>query len=253
MTKSLSLFLLGGLFLVSCGTKKLGSVSRGFSSDDASAIQNEIKQNIFQHQSIKYTSSAKIRLNGTTYNANLQVRMERDKALWISATATIIGVEVGRLLLTADSVFLINYLERTYLSEPISFFATYLAVEPSLNQIQDIMLGNSITDFQNANIQVSKDSIHFISALGLFSLVESFSKKQLKPHLLKVSNQKQNTLASIVYDNFEKIGNNALAKQLTIQTENEKQPINAVLNNANFVLNETLSFPFKIPGSYKKM
>ncbi len=252
MMKRFSLFLMVVLFLFSCGTKKSAFISGGFSSDDASIIKNEIKQTVFQYQTLKYYSTAKIRLNATSYDVNLQVRMERDKAIWISATA-IFGIEAGRLLLTADSVFLINNLERTYLSEPISFFANYLAVEPSLNQIQDIMLGNSITDLQNATMQVSKDSIHFSSTLGICLLIESFNKKQLKPQMLLLTNQKQNYTASVAYNNFEIIGNNSVAKQLTIQTENEKQPINAVINNANFVLNETLSFPFKIPGSYKKM
>jgi hypothetical protein len=58
--------------------------------------------------------------DGKGHDVNANVRMYKDSAIWISVNA-ILGIEAIRLLVTKDSVKLVNKLEKTYAARGISF------------------------------------------------------------------------------------------------------------------------------------
>lgn len=93
--------------------------------------------------------SAKMNMDITAPGTELNdvsgtLRMRRDSTVWISASA-FMGMENLRILVTQDSVVMINRLNQTYLAEPIS------AIEPmsqgtSLQEIQALLLGDGTSD-----------------------------------------------------------------------------------------------------------
>ena len=81
----------------------------------------------------------------STLNFSGSLRMRRDSTIWISAT--VMGIEAMRALVTSDSVFLVNRFEKTYLTEPIAVL-TQMVHMPSmppittLQEFQALLLGN---------------------------------------------------------------------------------------------------------------
>ena len=70
-----------------------------------------------------------------------QLRIRKDSIVWLSVTATI-GVEVLRAKISNDSVWLLNRLEKTYLSEPLDTVSVCLGLPLSLPLIQTLLLDN---------------------------------------------------------------------------------------------------------------
>ena len=86
-----------------------------------------------------------ITASGTEFdNVSGNLRMRRDSAVWISASA-FMGMESLRTLVTQDSVVLINRMNQTYLAEPLSTVAETMQV-PSFKEIQAMLLGDGSSD-----------------------------------------------------------------------------------------------------------
>ncbi len=81
--------------------------------------------------------------NGMEFNdLNGQLRMRNDSLMWFNVTATM-GVEVLRVKVSNDSVWLINRLEKTYLAEPLDTLSAQLGMPLSLPLLQTLLLDNN--------------------------------------------------------------------------------------------------------------
>ena len=77
-----------------------------------------------------------------SFTGNL--RMRRDSTIWLSVSA-FMGMESLRTLITQDSVVLLNRMNQTYLSEPISAVSETYHVA-SLQEVQALLLGDGSAD-----------------------------------------------------------------------------------------------------------
>ena len=81
--------------------------------------------------------------NGMAFNdLSGQVRMRKDSLVWLNVTATM-GVEVLRAKISADSIWVLNRLEKTYLAEPLDTVSAQLGIPLSLSLVQTLLLDNN--------------------------------------------------------------------------------------------------------------
>ncbi len=73
------------------------------------------------------------------------LRMRRDSAVWISASA-MMGMESLRALITQDSVVMVNRMDQTYLAEPLQQVAEKLQLPATLQETQALLLGHGTDD-----------------------------------------------------------------------------------------------------------
>ena len=82
--------------------------------------------------------------NGENVRFTGLLRMYRDSTVWLSVSA-FMGVENARILVTNDSVMMLNRVNQTYLAEPISSLMETHQV-PSLQELQSLLLGNGSSE-----------------------------------------------------------------------------------------------------------
>lgn len=75
-----------------------------------------------------------------SFSSSMQMRMIRGKAIYISLRP-IIGIEVGKIVITNDSVLVVDKYHKRYLAEPVSLIANGVPV--TVNEMQDIFLGRA--------------------------------------------------------------------------------------------------------------
>ena len=103
-----------------------------------------------------------------------QLRMRRDSLVWLSVTATM-GVEVARIKVSNDSVWVINRLEKTYLAEPLDSVAQHFGMPISLPWLETILLDNNdgVPPVENQTVLLKN------FAFGNYSAKVRYSKVQL--------------------------------------------------------------------------
>lgn len=77
---------------------------------------------------------------GGSLSTNTQVRMVRGESLQISVRI-FLGIEVARLYMTRDSLFVIDKMQRRYVAESLASIGARLSQELSLATVQDALLG----------------------------------------------------------------------------------------------------------------
>ena len=81
--------------------------------------------------------------NGMAYNdLSGQIRMRKDSLIWLNVTATM-GVEVLRVKVSNDSIWILNRMEKTYLAEPLDTVSAQLGMPLSLPLVQTLLLDNN--------------------------------------------------------------------------------------------------------------
>lgn len=75
---------------------------------------------------------------GKSLGANMQMRMERGKAIYISVRP-IMGIEVARMVITDSTILVVDKIHRRYIRENVSLITSGVPV--TVEALQDIFLG----------------------------------------------------------------------------------------------------------------
>ena len=111
------------------------------------------------------TAKVKLRLseNGSTTRASADIRMRKDSVIWM--TVKKFGIEGARVLITTDSIYLINRLEREYLVQDFSFIESEFNLPASFQTLQDFILGNVFFMTQeNIKSDINDDAYHLTAS-----------------------------------------------------------------------------------------
>ena len=91
-------------------------------------------------------ASTKLDINGSSNDVTLNIRLKKDKQIWVSITA-LLGIEVARALITPDSIKVINKLQGLYLKKPFSFIYQYASRQVNYKTIESLLVGNVMQSF----------------------------------------------------------------------------------------------------------
>ena len=210
-------------------------------------------------QKIQFTTfNAKVEVDytggdGKKYNVNANVRMYKDSVAWISVNA-ILGIEAMRLLVTKDSVKLINKLDKIYTARSVSYLQEVIALPLDLSTFQDLIIGNPV--YLDSNIVSYTKSGEELSLLSIGSVFRHFITLHASDKLVQHSKMDdvdvlRNRTCDLVYEKYEdkKGVRFSTRRQITVS---EKSKLDVKLDFKNYDFNETLSFPFSVPKNYDR-
>ena len=221
---------------------------------------NFIKErfNSLQNQKINFkTFSAKVKVDYTgtdnkKYDVNTFVRMYKDSVIWASVIA-ILGIEALRVLITKDSVKVLDKQNKLYTARSVAYLQEVTALPLDLYTLQELLIGNPV--FLDSNIvaySVSGNSVSLYSIGSLFkSLITVSESDNLLQHCkLDDLDLTRNRTCDLSYSGYEnkKGVNFSLNRAVTVS---EKSKLDVKLDFKQYEFNETLSFPFSVPRNYK--
>lgn len=271
MTMKKIVLLLGVLaLLASCRSTR--TISKAVSKKDTVArpatpvtdvvdTQQLIRSALQQVQAnrINFTTfSAKVGVdyegtNGKGYGVNATVKMYKDSAIWVSANA-LLGIEALRLLITKDSVKLLNKLEKVYVRRSIGYLQEITSLPLDLSTLQELIIGNPV--YLDSNI------VHYSTGGGVVNLVslgEAFKNlltlaegdKTVIHSKLDDTNPLHSRTADLSYSDYEtKKGFLFSTERLIVVSEKGRLEIK--LDFKNYSFNEPVTFPFSVPKNYKR-
>jgi hypothetical protein len=205
------------------------------------------------------TFSAKIKVEyqdskGKQPDVTAIVRIIKDSAIWISLTASFLNIEVYRVLITKDSVVLLNKQEKEVQYRSLDYLQEVTEIPFDYNTLQDLLVGNPVfTDSNIVYYKRTEDQILF-SMVGRFfkNLVTLSTGNNLLMHskLDDVDITRSRT-ADLTYGDYEnKNGFNfSTYREITVS---EKNKLDIQLNFKQYEFNKELSVLFNIPKNYTR-
>lgn len=187
------------------------------------------------------------------YDVNAVIRMQKDSAIWISANA-VLGIEAMRVLITKDSVKLLNKLDKVYTRRSIDYLREVTSLPLDLPTMQDLLMGNPVffnSDKVSSYSLTTDGQVSLLSVGNFFKnlLVVSGADNTLQRSKLDDADMTRNRTADLTYTDYEnKRGPLFASKRRMIIAEKKKLDIR--LNFKQYDFNSEVSFPFSIPKNY---
>jgi len=228
------------------------------SVEDSIKLVNETLKAFGGHHIDFRTFSAKIKVDiedskGKQPDITAIVRMIKDSAIWMSLSATFLNIEVYRVLITKDSVILLNKQNREVQYRSLDYLQEVAEIPVDFNTLQNLLIGNPV--FYDSTINSYKQSGDFILMTYVGKVFKnlltlSTDNKLLKHIKLDDIDISRNRTADITYDSYE--NNNGINfstyRQIIIT---EKNKLDVRLNFKQYEFNKELSVTFNIPKNYK--
>ena len=142
---SLLLLFTSAILISSCGTIRNANAAnsagkpqeQGNPSTTAVAPIDAVIATLGDWQTLQTGGNISLKA-GSNFSSSIQVRMVRDQAIFISLRP-MLGIEVGRLLITADSLYAVDKVHKRYIAEKVSLLTAGIPV--TVSDVQDIFLG----------------------------------------------------------------------------------------------------------------
>ena len=180
--------------------------------------------------------------SGMISNLGGQIRMQRDSVIWISVTA-VLGVEAVRIMLTPDSLFVINKLENTYSKESLEKLKMRFGTEISFSDIQNTLLGNGLWMLGKGEKTRESDESYY--KLGNPSNYDLIWVEQEKFRTAKAYHAERFFQLRTTYSGFETFGANLIPTEIGLDLKG-MYTFAGKMKYSSVSINEAASFPFKI-------
>ena len=225
---------------------------------DSIRMVHETMQKLYSHHIDFKTFNAKIKVEyedskGKQPDITAVVRIQKDSAIWVSLTASIFNIEVYRMLITKDSVTLMNMREKEVQYRSLDYLQEVTQIPFDYYAIQDLLVGNPI--FLDTNVVAYKkgETQILVSTIGSFFkhlLTLSADNKLLLHSKLDDVDVSRNRTADITYADFDNKNGFDFSTYREV-TVSEKNKVDIRLNYKQYEFNKELSVSFKVPKNYK--
>lgn len=266
----LTICLAAGLLTACRSTKKIQTaiaqkdttvaavnVAPSTESDSAKAVRNIYRA--LDSNRIDYrTFTAKINVDyrdaeGKRYDLNTNLRMVKDSAVWISVNA-ILGIEAMRMLITRDSVKLLDKQNKVYTARSIDYLQEVTALPLNLRTVQDLLIGNPVfVDSNVVSLSKGADAINMVTLGRWFKTLLTLNAADLTLQRIKLDDADitRSRTAELSYSDYEQRNNMHFATGRRINVV-EKKKLDIALNFKQYGFNEEVSFPFSVPRNFKE-
>ena len=236
MNKLHTIAILSVIILSSCNLLKKSNTDNNSSNNISLSEKELIKKINSQNISPDWTSlNSKIKVNkeGQEVTINAHIRIKKDSIIWISVKAPL-GIEIFRTMITSDSVYYMNRMNKNYFIKHISHIREVVKTDVSFIKLQEIIFASpniTVLNSNKENYEILKD----IFRVYKMELQEEEDKK-----------------VSIRYSDykvFSDIGGLYFPEKIFIDVKSE-EVFTAEINYTKIKFNKTASISFKIPKSY---
>lgn len=214
---------------------------------------NAIKASQLTFNTFSAKAGAKLDVDGDSNDVDLNIRINHDKEIWVSVSKTVlISFELARIVITPDSIFLVNKLESVYLRKPFSYIYSYSNKKVSYKMLEAILVGNAIPEIINdANTSFQTDGANITLSGTLEDLVYTLMLgNDKKVGQFNLSNHNEAQSLQVNNSIFTPVNDKTVPSQIDIQSTAQNKKILVNLHYTKIDLDQPLQYPFSIPANY---
>ncbi|TXK78475.1 DUF4292 domain-containing protein [Mesonia sp. K4-1] len=255
MSQLKSIFvLISLLLLVSCGTKKAvtGTVSENVSTKSIIKAHNNSEASF---NTLQARIKGSYKTEDEDQSISISVRMEKDKAIWMSAKLAGI-IPLAKVYITPNQVQYYEKIEGTYFDGDFSLLSDWLGMELDFNKVQDLLLGQAIYPLEKNELSLNFTETDYILKSNESSLLKTMFAIQSSNFRLKgqrIERVAKNESVFITYEDYEEVKKQWFPKKIKIIVTQEEKSTQIEVDYRDIDLDEPVSFPFSIPSGYKEI
>ena len=196
-------------------------------------------------------------------SADMNIRFKRDSIIWINVKK--LGfVNIARVKVTPDSVFIVNYLQNSYIAKDLKYIETKYNIPADFKLIQNLLLGNPVFLTDVKKLVLERDASGNILLRGKDERWQALYRIDEKTNELKEMLFEQPISARVMKISYEKYdilrgydkGDSKFAYLRTIQVESPqtgKVSVTIEVDTDGLEVNVPKNIKFEIPSHYSRV
>lgn len=254
LIKYASFLILFG-FLLSCGSSESLTTSSGEKLSAKSLIKKHEKAEAdFKTMYAKLRGS--YQTEDETQSIGVSMRMEKDKAIWLSAKLAGI-IPLAKVYITPKRVQYYEKINGTYFDGDFSLLSKWLGTDLDFEKVQNLLLGQSIYPLEKTGFSFSN------SPNGYQLKAETEENGLLKQFLLdpesfkikgtQLRKETENKSVTLTYPAYKSVKKQLFPKEIDIIVNQAAKSTRINIMYRSVELDVPVEFPFKIPNGYEEI
>ncbi|MDD1696908.1 MAG: DUF4292 domain-containing protein [Methanoregula sp.] len=237
--------------------------------EGAEYLFGKLKEHEFKFSGLTAKFTAEYENKDDKKSLDGQIRILRDSLIWITITP-VLGIEVMRIMISQDSVKFINRMNNTYFIGDYIYVNNFLNTNIDFDLLQSFLTGNDLSFYENGEFKASLDNGRYKLSTAERSKLKKFvrnSQENLRiliqniwidPVTFKISQadvkeiRRQNIKLEARYTDYETLEDQLFPKRMIFEIAADNN-IHVDIQFSRININSPLTFPFKIPQSYKQI
>lgn len=243
------------ILLAGCASKKQTSSVPSSHTTSVPTTNNTVGYliNNLDFHSFSGRAKAKVEFGKENQDVTMHVRIKRNEAIWISLTATFLNVEGARVLITPDSVKIMNKLQGEYIAKPFNYIHRYTGKGINFGVLQDLLIANVSSDLLRTDqmtVAQATDDVQLVGVRDDLSFQYSLNNKY-RPKVFRLTPIGSSQSLEAYYSSFNDITGYNFPQNQHIKINASDVNVSALLNYNKIEFNQELEMPFTVPSKYK--
>ena len=246
------LFSIVLLLLSSCKSSRILSAK----DLDENLSTKAIVRNHYQSELNFKTLSGRMKIDYSDGSASqgisVSLRMEKDKAIWISAPLGIV-----KAFITPDRVTFYNKLDNEYFDGDFSYLSNIVGTDLDFEKVQNVLLGQALFDLRDEryDVEISNNNYQLkpVKFKELFKALYQINPTNFRMAALVLSQPARNRLLDIQYKNYQGLANRLAPGEIAIIASDNDKKSQIDIEYRNLEFNKPLTFPYSIPKGFKEV
>lgn len=247
------LVTLAAAAISSCRTTKIVNDDVIAEEDSIESINARIKLNAlnFSH----FNANLNLNLKSEAFSGSLtgKCRVIKDSLIWMSFSK--FGFEGARVLITKDSIFAFERIERTFVRSAITEIAEIAGIDVNYHLLEDLLIGNPYMGKDKFTLTFNNnDTLTIMPQIEMILLAHTFDRKDYLLHKSSMEEIRNGYFANMSYGAYQEISDGKKFSYFrSIEITEEKENLAAVnINFSNPELNIEKPIVFEIPKNYSE-
>lgn len=213
------------------------------------AIFTNLKSNELPFKELSAKLKTKVISASLNQSFTTNIRWKKGEKIWLSMS--IIGIEGARVLITKDSIKIMDKINNRYILKPLSYIKQKTLVDLTFTDIENLLLGQLIftdstkTKYANnpTNITLTSDGTRFLTSILL-------DKNTKKPTSIFVTDKKYAQTIESVYANYQPQLGKSFSMDRDLKIKSGLEIFQMIAKFQSIEIKQNLEYPFTINSSY---
>ena len=201
-----------------------------------------------------------------TESFDINLRIRKDSALWISITP-LLGIEALRVLVTHENMQILDRVHKTYTVHDFEYLDDLLKTRLNFEIIQAVLVGNYFPYLKNEKLKsvYEEDSSTILSTLNKRKLRRAMEDKDPNKPVVqdfwinsgyrivksRMADDKLDRSLEATYTDFTEAGSKLIPNKIMV-TIASSHPATIKVEYSKITVDEPVSIPFSVPEKYER-
>ena len=181
----------------------------------------------------------------------VNLRMEKDKMIWLSATMLI---PIAKMIITPKTISFYEKFQKNYYEGDLSFINEYLGIDFEYENLQNVLIGKPVIELRKGKWeQIKNPKFYVISPKSYnndFRPIFFFDPSTFLLKEQRLIFNDTNKSLMIFYDDFQKVDGKLVPSKISLNLIGKNDIIKIILEFTRAEIPNNLTFPFSTPSGY---